>query len=96
MMNKVKIAVAQMTSIANKEINFAHVQTLVQQSAKEQCKFLFLPENFALMATSPQEGTQAEPLDGPLFTKYCQLAKEHGMIFFLNYVRHVGFIWWLS
>jgi len=73
---KVKIAVGQLTSAADREQNLNAVASLVKQSSEQQCKFLFLPENFSVMGTA-QSDVQAEPLNGPLFARYRALAKQH-------------------
>lgn len=77
--SKVIISVAQLTSTSNLQHNFDTIEQLVHDSAKNhQSRMLFLPECFAFMGESAQQTIEhAETLDGPLFTRYRSLAKQH-------------------
>jgi predicted amidohydrolase len=75
--SKSKIAVAQMTSVGNIETNFQTCKTLAEQAVSQGAKILFLPENFNFLGISPAESLAlAEPLNGPIISRYAALAKS--------------------
>lgn len=75
--SKSKIAVAQMTSVGNIETNFQTCKTLAEQAVSQGAKILFLPENFNFLGMSPAESLAlAEPLNGPIISRYAALAKS--------------------
>jgi predicted amidohydrolase len=74
---KSKIAVAQLTSVGNVETNFQTCKTLAEQAVSQGAKILFLPENFNFLGMSPAESLAlAEPLTGPIISRYAALAKS--------------------
>jgi deaminated glutathione amidase len=74
---KPKIAVAQMTSGGNIETNFQTVKNLAEQAVSQGAKILFLPENFNFLGMSFTESLAvAEPLNGPIISRYAALAKN--------------------
>lgn len=71
-----KVAVAQMTAVADQEANFKTCEHLAGQAAAAGCQLLCLPECFSFIGSSQVESLgKAQPLDGPLMTKYRQLAR---------------------
>ena len=74
---KVRVAVAQMTSTNRLDDNFTTVATLAQQAVSQGAKMIFFPENFNFLGTSFTESLKiAQPLDGPLISRYSALAKS--------------------
>lgn len=77
MASSVRVAAAQMTSVNDLSANFATCSRLVKEAVAAGAKLLCFPENFSYVgAKSGDSLTIAEPLDGPIMSKYCALAKE--------------------
>ncbi|RWS20304.1 nitrilase and fragile histidine triad fusion protein NitFhit-like protein, partial [Leptotrombidium deliense] len=77
MENKQLIAVCQMNSKENKDENFNVCKSMITRAANIGCKMVFLPECFDMICDSKKKTLEnIEPIDGPLITKYRQLAKE--------------------
>jgi len=71
-------AVVQMTSVNDAALNFAVCASLVRQAKEKGCQIVFFPECFSFIGAQPGEAQRiAEPLTGPLMSRYLQLAKEH-------------------
>uniref|UniRef100_A0A8U7NXN5 Nitrilase 1 n=1 Tax=Corvus moneduloides TaxID=1196302 RepID=A0A8U7NXN5_CORMO len=71
------VAVAQVTSTADKEHNWRQCAALVRQAAARGARAVFLPEGFDFIGDSPQQSLAlAEPLDGDIVGRYRQLARE--------------------
>lgn len=76
----IRIAVAQMTSSNDADLNFAKVQLFCKQASAGGAEILFLPEAFAFIGASPGEvAKQAQPLTGRRFLAYCSLARENSI-----------------
>jgi predicted amidohydrolase len=77
------LAVGQMNSGNDVEANFKVAQTFVEKAASRKAAMLCLPECFAYLgaASVPTGNTvpMAEPLTGPLMSKYCGLARKHNI-----------------
>ncbi|XP_054160837.1 deaminated glutathione amidase-like isoform X2 [Oppia nitens] len=71
------IAVCQLTSTDDKEKNFNVAENLIRSAAGIGCQMVFLPECFDMICET-REKTMAntEPIDGPIVSRYRQLAKE--------------------
>nr|CAD7196776.1 unnamed protein product [Timema douglasi] len=76
--NKNKMAgVGQFTAKNNKEENFEVCKNLIEMAKRKNCQMMFLPEGCDYIGESLAETLAlAEPLDGPLVKKYCNLAKN--------------------
>lgn len=75
-----RVAIAQLTSTASVDDNYAAVEPLVATAAAAGACLVALPECFAYMP--PRAGASAavaEPLDGPLFRRYAALAARHNV-----------------
>ncbi|XP_058716215.1 deaminated glutathione amidase isoform X3 [Poecile atricapillus] len=71
------VAVAQVTSTADKEHNWQQCSALVRRAAARGARAVFLPEGFDFIGDSPQQSLAlAEPLDGDIVGRYQQLARE--------------------
>ncbi|XP_074385219.1 deaminated glutathione amidase isoform X1 [Zonotrichia albicollis] len=71
------VAVAQVTSTADKEHNWQQCSALVRRAAAMGARAVFLPEGFDFIGDSPQHSLQlAEPLHGDTVRRYRQLARD--------------------
>lgn len=71
------VAVCQLNSINDKEANFKHACSIVNEAANAGARMIFLPECFDFIGANKHEAIEAaESLDGPLVTRYCDLAKS--------------------
>mmetsp|Transcript_30973 Transcript_30973/g.61074 ORF Transcript_30973/g.61074 Transcript_30973/m.61074 type:complete len:358 (-) Transcript_30973:47-1120(-) len=74
------VGVAQLHSTSDIEKNFEDVERICAKAARLQCRFICFPENFAFLGTSFKESLEmCEPLSGPLFSRYKNLAKKYGL-----------------
>eukprot|EP00117_Sycon_ciliatum_P041283 scpid25403/ scgid3879/ Nitrilase homolog 1 len=75
-----RIAACQLRSNADKERNYEICQRLVREAVVKGAKTVFLPEGFDYIGESGKQSvSMAEPLDGPLMSRYKALAKELGV-----------------
>jgi predicted amidohydrolase len=59
------------------EANFEACARLAATAKEQQAELLCLPECFNFIGSSGSESVSiAEPLDGPIITRYCQLARD--------------------
>lgn len=71
------VAVCQVTSTADKAANFETCSQLVHKAHERGAKVVFLPEAVDFIAEKKAQAYElAEPLDGPIVTKYKELAKK--------------------
>ncbi len=74
------VAVAQMTSEADKERNLKEVERLIIKARNLGAKFLSFPENFAFIGpTTEATLNAAEPLLGPSIGRIQNLAQKYGL-----------------
>lgn len=74
------MAVAQMTSTEDIEVNFNSTQELCERAKEHGAALICFPENFAYLGQSfSDRGSMSEPLEGPLFSRYRQLAKKYSI-----------------
>ncbi|EYU24426.1 hypothetical protein ABFS82_04G161900 [Erythranthe guttata] len=91
MASTVRVAAAQMTSINDLSFNFTTCSRLVKEAAAAGAKLLCFPENFSYVgAKSGDSLSIAEPLDGPIMTKYRSLAKESNIWLSLGGFQETG------
>ncbi|KAL5140369.1 Nitrilase-like protein 2 [Glycine soja] len=75
--NSVRVAAAQMTSISDLAANLATCSRLIKEAASAGAKLLCFPEAFSYVGTKDGDSVRvAEPLDGPIMSHYCSLARE--------------------
>jgi deaminated glutathione amidase len=74
---KILVAVAQMTSTANKDSNLNKSEHLIKNAAKLGVKFLSLPENFAFLGDDAVKA--AEDIDGESIPRLKKCAKKYGI-----------------
>ncbi|CAN8001267.1 unnamed protein product [Ixodes hexagonus] len=71
------IAVCQVTSTSDKSSNFQTCSDLINCAKSKGAQMVFLPEAMDFLAEKKAQAYElAEPLDGPLITKYKNLAKQ--------------------
>lgn len=76
--SRVKIAVIQLNSIAEKEANFATAQRLIEAATADGARMAFLPECFdAIFPSRAQTLENGEPVDGPTVNRYRDLARSN-------------------
>ncbi|CAI7913810.1 unnamed protein product [Closterium sp. NIES-54] len=86
-----RVAVAQMTAVGDVEKNYATCKLLVEQAAAAGATLLCLPECFSFIGERDGEAAAvAEPLDGPLMRKYCQLARNFSIWLSLGGFQEAG------
>ncbi|GJP50024.1 hypothetical protein CLOM_g9178 [Closterium sp. NIES-68] len=86
-----RVAVAQMTAVGDVEKNYATCKLLVEQAAAAGAALLCLPECFSIIGARDGEAAAvAEPLDGPIMKKYCQLAREFSIWLSLGGFQEAG------
>jgi len=74
------LAVGQMNSSVDIEDNFKVCSELTSRAAERKAAMLCLPECFAFMGASAGASVKmAEPLDGPLLSRYAKLAKDNAI-----------------
>lgn len=75
-----RVAVTQMTSTQDKEVNFKTCVDLVERAAESGAQMVFLPEACDYIVASMKESIQkAESIHGPLVSKYQNLAASVGV-----------------
>ncbi|KAL3700116.1 hypothetical protein R1sor_018138 [Riccia sorocarpa] len=75
--SSVKVAVGQMTACSSIQANFETCAGLVKEAVAAGVKLLSLPECFSFIGSKDGESLSiAEPLDGPIMTRYQNLARQ--------------------
>lgn len=76
--SRVKIAVIQLNSTAEKEANFDIARQLIESATADGARMAFLPECFdSIYPSRAQTLENGEPVDGPTVAKYRELAKTN-------------------
>lgn len=71
------LAVTQMTSTEHVDKNWQTCARLIEEARVRGASLVSLPENFAFIGPDGERARMAEPLDGPLFRRYRDLAARH-------------------
>eukprot|EP00871_Galdieria_phlegrea_P001649 jgi/Galph1/2485/GphlegSOOS_G1149.1 len=75
-----KLAVVQLRSTKDTKANFENCQKLIHEAVLQGASFVSLPECFEFIGGSTKDALQiAQPLDGPLFSRYRQLAVKENI-----------------
>ena len=75
--NKKLIAVCQVNCKSNKDENYITCEKLIKEASSYGCSMAFLPECFDMINETRKDTlSNLEPIDGPLITSYCNLAKS--------------------
>lgn len=75
-MSRVLAAAIQMTSTADSEANLARAESLVQEAARRQARFIGLPENFAFLRAEGEPVAEPQELDGSWVRRMAALAQR--------------------
>lgn len=88
------IAVAQMTSTADKEQNFSTCSRLIREASARRACMVFLPEACDYIGSSTEETLSlAETLQGDLIQRYSRLARDCGVWLSLGGFHEKGSGW---
>ncbi|XP_074989513.1 deaminated glutathione amidase isoform X5 [Calonectris borealis] len=88
------VAVGQVTSTPDKELNFAACAGLVREAARRGACLVFLPEGFDYIGSdTAQTLSLAEGLDGDLMGRYAELARDCGVWLSLGGFHERGRDW---
>jgi deaminated glutathione amidase len=68
------VAAIQLNSTPDLEANLARVQALVEEAAARGARLVALPEHFACLGSAADTAAAAQPVDGPLVTRFRELA----------------------
>ncbi|KAK7343252.1 hypothetical protein VNO77_11860 [Canavalia gladiata] len=75
--NSVRVAAAQMTSVADLAANFATSSRLVKEAASAGARLICFPEAFSYVGAKDGDSVSvAQPLDGPIMNQYRSLARD--------------------
>ncbi|XP_054662158.1 deaminated glutathione amidase isoform X1 [Grus americana] len=88
------VAVGQVTSTPDKELNFAACAGLVREASRRGACLVFLPEGFDYIGSdTAQTLSLAEGLDGDLMGRYAELARDCGVWLSLGGFHERGRDW---
>lgn len=79
-----RIALAQTTSTDDFAANLAVAERMVGEAAAAGAELLAFPEVFLYVGGSRGKLSIAEPLDGPLVTRFREAATRHGMLILIG------------
>jgi predicted amidohydrolase len=75
----VRVGLIQMCSNEDREANVERAERMCREAASRGASLVLLPENFAYLAREGLVVPCAEPLDGPLVTRFSALGRECGI-----------------
>jgi len=78
------VAAVQLKSTPDLEANLARAQTLIEEAAARGAKLAALPEHFACLGREADTAAAAQPLDGPLVSRFRELAGKLGIFLLLG------------
>jgi predicted amidohydrolase len=74
-----RIAALQLNATDDRARNFEQAAALIGEAAAQGARFIATPENTDQIAPRESRLASAEPVDGPLVTRFRQLATTHGV-----------------
>lgn len=88
---KTLVAVVQMNCKSNKDDNWRMASELIKSASGYGARMAFLPECFDMVCESRSQTLEnLEPINGPLITKYRQLASDHKIWLSLGGLHETG------
>jgi deaminated glutathione amidase len=78
------VAAVQLNSTPEMEANLARAQALVEEAAARGARLVALPEHFACLGREADTAAAAQPLDGPLVTRFRELASRLGIFLLMG------------
>ena len=73
------VAAIQLNSTPDLEANLARAQALVEAAAARGARLVALPEHFACLGSAADTAAAAQPVDGPLVTRFRELTGKLGL-----------------
>ncbi len=78
------VAAVQLNSTPDQEANLGRAQALIEAAAARGAQLVALPEHFACLGRDADTAAAAQPLDGPLVTRFRELAGKLGIFLLLG------------
>jgi predicted amidohydrolase len=70
------VAAVQLNSTPNQEANLERTHLLVEEAASRGAQLVALPEHFSCLGSDADTAAAAQPLDGPLVSRFRELAAK--------------------